>query len=935
MSIVPIGIDLGTNNSCISFVDGAAIKCVPNPISKQNTHASVVYIPPDGSAITVGQEALNSGQTQPKQVVYCVKRLIGHSVVPETNNFAYQVESDEGHIIIKVPQSSGDELIYTPVDISAYILQYLRRSAEIFFNPPDLDTPMRLYKTAEKAVITVPAAFSSEQRRLTRSAARLAGLDCLRILSEPTAAAMAYIYSHYHDPSFQEQRLDPEKPINLLMFDLGGGTFDVSIVSVAKEGFQVRSTAGNNAFGGEDIDSRIAEDIKRQYVKECTPKGFPGSSFPVTEKSTRKLRKEAQKLKEKLSEQLNYSIEIDKDDWDLKFDFKWEYKRSRLDALLSREFERGCVPVVQDALNKANLANSDIYQCVLVGGSTRIPYFRSSLEKLLNLPISRAINPDEAVSKGAAYLASYLVNKQLRQQQGQNSDPKYGPKSPKDGQNVQNKTNLSTSLLDFTEVSLARGELSAFTYSISCGDDHPSSLIQSGLELPANGEHSFFLRHDNPDDPNFDLAPIYFYIYEGQDKTDGKNHLEPPRRLFEIIVARQRVETQTISIYAKLDSDGVLDLFIVDENEHFQIPNIDLPEIQALLQLQETTSSIPSTPRGISSPTQATSRSPFAFNNHTDSQSPAHAAPQSVLQPRRQSVAFNTSKRLPVKVPANIRQQSTRPTLLPPPAPRAPQFERLPDPPELITLAIPPPPQTQPTVPETLIDKFYAGYANPEFIFMRQYRADQPSLDPTSPISRSNSSIKDSNNSSSGGANSGEQTVSSDNRRDSNPFTLPSFPSQPQRPQPAIRQSVPLPPKLQPPPTTLSLDMNNFLDDSPERPHANTAPEISFISNNPPNAHLRPPPTVPAPIRPPTPAANTSVQALPSPKFVSAAGPLPLPPAPIVPGTANRRDSNPFSLPSRPTMKLPPPPSDPLPQSPPQPLLPPALPPPMKPPGPK
>ena len=350
-----VGIDLGTTNSCIAVMEGGEVTVIPNAEGGRTT-PSVVSFGKNGERV-VGQVAKRQAITNPERTVISIKRHMG------TN---YRVKIDDKE--------------YTPQEISAMILQKLKQDAEAY-----------LGEKIEKAVITVPAYFTDAQRQATKDAGRIAGLEVLRIINEPTAAALAY-------------GLDKEGEQTILVYDLGGGTFDVSILEIGDGVFEVKATSGNNRLGGDDFDQRIidwlVENFKREY----------GIDLRNDKMAMQRLKEAAEKAKIELSGVLETQI-------NLPFISANQNGPLHLDVTLTRaKFNELTADLVEAtmgptrrALEDAGLKPENIDKILLVGGSTRIPAVQEAIRKFFNKEPHKGINPDECVAIGAAIQAAVLA----------------------------------------------------------------------------------------------------------------------------------------------------------------------------------------------------------------------------------------------------------------------------------------------------------------------------------------------------------------------------------------------------------------------------------------------------------------------------------------------------------------------------------------------
>ncbi|XP_028042823.1 heat shock protein 68-like isoform X2 [Bombyx mandarina] len=376
-----IGIDLGTTYSCVGVWQHGNVEIIANDQGNRTTPSYVAFTDTER---LIGDAAKNQVALNPSNTVFDAKRLIGRKfddakIQQDMKHWPFKVISDCGKPKIQI-EFKGETKRFAPEEISSMVLIKMRETAEAY-----LGTAIR------DAVITVPAYFNDSQRQATKDAGAIAGLNVLRIINEPTAAALAYGL----DKNLKGER-------NVLIFDLGGGTFDVSILTIDEGSlFEVKATAGDTHLGGEDFDNRLvnhlAEEFKRKYKRDIT-------SNP---RALRRLRTAAERAKRTLSSSTEATIEIDALYEGI--DFYTRVSRARFEELNADLF-RGTLEPVEKALKDAKLDKSSIHDVVLVGGSTRIPKIQSMLQnffcgKKLNL----SINPDEAVAYGAAVQAAILT----------------------------------------------------------------------------------------------------------------------------------------------------------------------------------------------------------------------------------------------------------------------------------------------------------------------------------------------------------------------------------------------------------------------------------------------------------------------------------------------------------------------------------------------
>ncbi len=349
-----IGIDLGTTNSCVAVMEGGEPVVIPNPEGNRTTPSVIAFSKTNERL--VGQVAKRQAVTNPERTVMSIKRDMG------TNK--------------KVKIDNKD---YTPQEISAMLLQKLKADAEAY-----------LGETISQAVLTVPAYFSDAQRQATKDAGKIAGLEVLRIINEPTAAALAY-------------GLDKESDQKILVFDLGGGTFDVSILEIGDGVFEVLATSGNNLLGGDDFDQRVIDWIAAEFKKEN------GIDLRSDKMASQRLKEAAEKAKIELSgvATTNINLPFITADASGPKHLDMTLTRAKFDELTADLVEKTMVPA-RRALGDAELSPSDIDKVLLVGGSTRIPAVQEAVKKFLGKEPFKGINPDECVAIGAAIQAGVL-----------------------------------------------------------------------------------------------------------------------------------------------------------------------------------------------------------------------------------------------------------------------------------------------------------------------------------------------------------------------------------------------------------------------------------------------------------------------------------------------------------------------------------------------
>ncbi|MDF2900360.1 MAG: molecular chaperone DnaK [Phenylobacterium sp.] len=373
-----IGIDLGTTNSCVAIMDGKQPKVIENAEGVRTT-PSVVAILDDGERL-VGQPAKRQAVTNPSNTLFAIKRLIGR-------NFSDPVVEKDRHMvpydIVKGP--NGDAWVkahgkdYSPQQISAFILGKMKEAAE-----------QHLGEKVEKAVITVPAYFNDAQRQATKDAGKIAGLEVLRIINEPTAAALAY-------------GLEKNDGKKIAVYDLGGGTFDVSILEIGDGVFEVKSTNGDTFLGGEDFDMRIVEYLADEFKKET------GVDLRNDKLALQRLKEEGEKAKKELSSVPQYEVNLPFISMNASGPLHLNIKlsRAKLEALVEDLITRTVGPCEQ-ALKDAGLKKSDIDEVILVGGMTRMPKVVETVKEFFGREPHKGVNPDEVVALGAAVQAGVL-----------------------------------------------------------------------------------------------------------------------------------------------------------------------------------------------------------------------------------------------------------------------------------------------------------------------------------------------------------------------------------------------------------------------------------------------------------------------------------------------------------------------------------------------
>ena len=373
-----IGIDLGTTNSCVAIMDGKTPRVIENAEGVRTTPSVVAFLE-DGERL-VGQPAKRQAVTNPSNTLFAIKRLIGRNYNDPL------VEKDKGMVpydIVKGP--TGDAWVeaqgkdYSPQQVSAFILQKMKEAAE-----------QHLGEKVDKAVITVPAYFNDAQRQATKDAGKIAGLEVLRIINEPTAAALAY-------------GLDKNDGKKIVVYDLGGGTFDVSVLEIGDGVFEVKATNGDTFLGGEDFDLRVVEFLAEDFRKET------GVDLRKDKLALQRLKEEGEKAKKELSFTAQYEVNLPFISMNASGPLHLNIKlsRAKLESLVEDLVAKTIGPCEQ-ALKDAGLKKADIDEVILVGGMTRMPKVVETVKAFFGREPHTGVNPDEVVALGAAIQAGVL-----------------------------------------------------------------------------------------------------------------------------------------------------------------------------------------------------------------------------------------------------------------------------------------------------------------------------------------------------------------------------------------------------------------------------------------------------------------------------------------------------------------------------------------------
>ena len=373
-----IGIDLGTTNSCVAVMEGQEAKVIENSEGNRTTPSVVAFT--DDNERLIGQTAVRQAVTNPNNTFYAIKRLIGRQFSDPT------VKKDQGMVPYEIVKGdNGDAWVqargekYAPSQISAFVLQKMKETAEAY-----------LGETVTQAVITVPAYFNDAQRQATKDAGKIAGLEVLRIINEPTAAALAY-------------GLDKQDGKTIAVYDLGGGTFDISILEIGDGVFEVKATNGDTFLGGEDFDLRIVNFLADEFKKE------QGIDLRSDKLALQRLREEAEKAKKELSSAAQYEVNLPYITADSSGPKHLNLKltRAKFESLVEDLVKRTIEPC-KAALKDAGMTASDIDEVVLVGGMTRMPKIQETVKSFFGKDPHKGVNPDEVVAKGAAIQAGVL-----------------------------------------------------------------------------------------------------------------------------------------------------------------------------------------------------------------------------------------------------------------------------------------------------------------------------------------------------------------------------------------------------------------------------------------------------------------------------------------------------------------------------------------------
>ena len=529
---LPIGIDLGTTYSCIGVYRNAAVEIIPNEKGDRTTPSIVSFLDDD---IYVGEQTEYKRLKDPKNKIYAVKRIIGrdfdHEEVQEDiNNFSYKVTNDKGRPQIEV-NSNGIKK-YSPEEISAKVLAKLKKSAEAF-----------LEKEIKKVVITVPAYFTERQKQATKNAGEIAGLDVIKIINEPTAAALAYgfgkcqnnnggnllgkkiIFDDIAGSTFRSnftENVNQKEAQNILVFDLGGGALDVTLLELEEGDITVKEHSGKMHLGGEDFDNIL--------VQHCIEKFKLKTSIDLNDskylKQKLRLKEHCEKAKRELSYRTDILIEVESlikgKDLNLKL------TRAKFEDLCKEKFDL-CKEPILEVLQKSKTERCDIDEIVLVGGSTRIPKIQSMLKEFFNgKELNKKLNPDEAVAYGATIEAALQMG----------------------------KYDEDVVLLDVCPFSLG--------IAVANEEDKKnndimlmSTVIKKGTKLPCKKTRGFLPSEDYQ-------RQILFQVFEGENKYIKNNYLLGKFRLNNLPLKKK--DEVNVEVTFELDEDSILTVTAIEKD---------------------------------------------------------------------------------------------------------------------------------------------------------------------------------------------------------------------------------------------------------------------------------------------------------------------------------------------------------------------------------